>query len=730
MLRSIIQILVRTLYRLRITGEKNIPEKGPALLVANHLSLVDGFLVGTAVKRPVRFIVWKPYYEDPRWHWVMKAMKAIPVSEKDPPREILKSLLVARKALEDGELVCIFAEGEISRTGNLLEFKRGYEVIVKGLDVPIIPLLLDRLWGSIFSFEHGKAIWKWPRRIPYPVTVRFGDPLKSPSNPSQIRQAVMDLGAAAFADRLDESQSLSLEFLRQAKKHASLLAVADSSGKELSFGRLAAVSVILSRQLAKVLTPETNVGILLPSSVGGVVANVAVSLSGRVPVNLNYTAGQDMVHQCVQKAEITRLLTSRKLLEKTGLIATPSMLFVEDLIGTLSRRDIVYARVMLSVLPASFLLKRWGAKANVPLEDSAAILFSSGSTGIPKGIVLSHANILSNIQGLSQVFDLDTKDRILGILPFFHSFGFTATLWLPLIHGFGAVYHTNPLDSKTVGELTQKYKATVLIATPTFLSAYLRKCTPEQFTSLRYVITGAERLRESIAKAFEEKFHKTPLEGYGCTELSPVVAVNVPDVSMGDIRQVGHKPGKIGHPLPGVSVRIVDPDTFVLLPQGQPGLLLVKGPNVMKGYWKDPEKTKEVMREGWYVTGDMASIDPDGFLQITDRLSRFSKIGGEMVPHVLVEEKLHGLSGRSDPTFVVTSASNEQKGEELVVLYVGYDGAIDDLWKKMNESDLPKLWIPAKDRFFSIPAIPYLGTGKLNLTQVRLIAKEKLGGAL
>jgi len=445
---------------------------------------------------------------------------------------------------------------------------------------------------------------------------------------------------------------------------------------------------------------------------------------GRTPVNLNYTAGQDVLGRCIQKAGITRVITSRRLLEKTGLKATLEMIYLEDLMAVLPRGQIISERLLFSVLSARAAIRRYGSKARVPLETTSAILFSSGSTGEPKGVTLSHANILSNILGLGQVYDLGKKDRILGILPFFHSFGFTATLWFPLVHGFGAVYHTSPLDAKVVGELAQKFKATLLLSTPTFLSAYTRKCRPEQFYSLRYVITGAERLREDLAKSFEEKFGKTPMEGYGCTELSPVAAVNVPDVSMGEIEQVGHKPGKIGHPLPGVSVRIVDPESFAPVPQGRPGLLLVKGPNVMLGYWKDPEKTQAVMRDGWYVTGDIATIDSDGFIQITDRLSRFSKIGGEMVPHVMIEEKLHILAGRTDPTFVVTALPDENRGEQLVVLYAGYEGPIEELWAKLNQSGLPKLWIPAKDRFLAIPTIPYLGTGKLDLVKVRSIAKE------
>jgi len=726
--RFILYTLTNLLYRIRIVGADHVPVHGPALLISNHLSLADGFLVGGSLSRLVRFLMWRPYYEARPWHWFLKTVKAIPISENDPPKEILRSLLVARKALEEGHLVCIFAEGQISRTGNLLEFKKGFEVIVKGLDVPVIPVHLDRVWGSIFSFEHGKVIFKWPRKIPYPVTVTFGAPVTPPISASSVRQAVLDLGTDAFSHRLEERDSLVQEFLKTAKRQPAALAVADSSGKEMSFARLAAVSLVLSRYFRTLLadSPRECVGVLLPPSVGGVLVNAALALLGKTPVNLNYTAGSAAIDHAIAKAGIARVFTSRKLLEKTGIAEIPTMLFIEDCVGKISKGAILRELFLFYLGSRKTILKKYSKNLPSPaaLDKTATIMFSSGSTGIPKGVVLSHANILSNILALGQVFDLGKKDRMIGVLPLFHSFGFTATMWFPLIHGFSVVYHTNPLDSRTIGELSAKYRGTLLLATPTFLSAWTRKCEPAQFRHARYVITGAERLPDSVAKAFEEKFGKIPLEGYGCTELSPVACANVPDVSMGEIHQVGRKSGMIGHPIPGVSVKIVNPETFEPLPQGEPGLLLVKGPNVMQGYLEDPKRTAEVLRDGWYITGDIAKVDHDGFVQIVDRLSRFSKIGGEMVPHVLLEEKLQVLSGNADPAFVVTSVPDEKRGERLVVLCNALAGDLDAVYEKLNGSGIPKLWIPSRSDFFQVDSFPYLGTGKLDLQAVKRLASE------
>jgi acyl-[acyl-carrier-protein]-phospholipid O-acyltransferase/long-chain-fatty-acid--[acyl-carrier-protein] ligase len=315
---------------------------------------------------------------------------------------------------------------------------------------------------------------------------------------------------------------------------------------------------------------------------------------------------------------------------------------------------------------------------------------------------------------------------VLGVLPSFHSFGFTGTLALPGALGVGVVFHPNPLDSKSIGHLVQHHAVTFLLATPTFLQLYMRGCSSEQFGSVRIVAVGAEKLPDRIALAFEERFGIRPLEAYGCTECSPAVTVNTQDFRAAGFHQVGAKRGKIGHPLPGESVRVADlnnPFSGVSLPAGAAGLLLVRGPNVMLGYLGLPEKTAEVLQDGWYVTGDVATIDEDGFLQIMDRLSRFSKIGGEMVPHIKVEEKLHDLAGVTEQTFVVTAVPDDKKGERLVVLHKLPPELLQAVLDKLAACDLPNLWKPRADQFFKLEAFPLLGTGKLDLRQVREQAK-------
>ena len=474
------------------------------------------------------------------------------------------------------------------------------------------------------------------------------------------------------------------------------------------------------------------VGLLLPPSVGGALANYAAMLCGKVPVNLNYTVSEQTLASCVEQCGIKTVLTSRAFLEKVKLNVPGEVVYLEDVAANPKRREKLRAFLSARFLPAASLEKSLRtdpiqnprSKIQNDLDSLATVIFSSGSTGEPKGVMLSHYNIASNIDQLDQVFHLTTRDRFLGILPFFHSFGFTAALCLPAQLGVGVVFHVNPLDARTIGPLVRDYAITFLLTTPTFLQLYLRACAPEQFGSLRVVMTGAEKLPDRLAIAFEEQFGIRPLEGYGCTECAPAVAVNAPDFRSAGFHQVGAKRGKIGQALPGVSVRIVDVTSGEPVPLGQSGLLLVRGPNVMRGYLGKPEKTAEVLREGWYTTGDVATLDEDGFLQITDRLSRFSKIGGEMVPHIKVEEKLHECAGATEQTFVVTSVADEKKGERLVVLHKLADDKLRECLEKFGVCELPNLWKPKADAFVRVENFPLLGTGKLDLRKVKELAGQ------
>ena len=595
LLRFVLWFLTRTVYRIRVINSDHIPAKGGALFVSNHLSLADAMLLLASTDRPVRFMMYKAHYE---LSWIKpfaKMLGVIPISSEQRPREMLKSLQAASDAIKNGEVVCIFAEGQITRIGQMMPFRRGFERIMKDVEAPIIPVALDGVWGSIFSFDRGRFIWKWPRRFPHPVTVNYGKPMPHTATPFEVRQAVQELQAEAWPYRKAHMKTLHRAFVHTARTRPFRFAMADAQNKKVSFGSVLARTIFLGRRLKKIWQGQKMVGLLLPPSVPGALVNFAVLLAGKVPVNLNYTVSEETLASCIRQCDIKTVITSKTFLEKVKLKVPGQTVFLEELAANPGFAEKMMAMFMAYFFPVGLLERSLGREKKVTLDDLATVIFSSGSTGEPKGVMLSHYNIGANIEQLEQVFGLGRKDCVLGVLPFFHSFGFTGTLFMPAVVGVGAVYHPNPLDSKTIGPLVNEYAATFLLATPTFLQLYLRGCAAEDFGSLRVVMTGAEKLPDRLAAAFEEHFGIRPLEGYGCTECAPAVAVNTHDFRSAGFRQVGGKRGKIGHPLCGVSVRIVDPETHAPQPMGQPGLLLVRGPNVMQGYLGKPEKTAEVL---------------------------------------------------------------------------------------------------------------------------------------
>ncbi len=723
MLRLLLWMLTHTLYRLDVAGRERVPPRGGALLVPNHVSMADAVLLLAALDRPVRFLMFKGSYDHPLVKPFAKILGVIPISSDKGPREMIHSLRRATQALQDGELVCIFPEGQMTRIGQMMPFRRGMERIIKGVDVPIIPVNLDGVWGSIFSFAGGRFLWKLPRHLPYPVRVTFGAPLPSTSTAQQARQAVQDLGAEAFERRKHRMKPLPRTFLYTARRHPFRFAMADGQTPKLTFFAVLARTVFLARRLRKAWQGQEMVGILLPPSIPGALINFAAMLMGKVPVNLNYTASNETLESCAKQCNLKTVITARAFLERVHVRPPAETIFLEELAQKPRFAERLGAALAF-FLPARLVEKYAGAERNANLEDTATIIFSSGSTGEPKGVVLTHYNVASNVEQLNQVFLMHSHDRIMGILPFFHSFGFTGTLCLPAAAGIGVVFHPNPLDSRVIGALVNKYAVTMLLATPTFLNAYTRRCEPEQFGSLRFVMAGAEKLPERISQAFEDRFGIRPLEGYGCTECSPAVTVNTIDFRAASFRQVGAKRGSIGHPLPGMSVKIIDPETLQPLAVNQPGLLLVRGPNVMQGYLNQPEKTAAVLRDGWYNTGDIAMLDEDGFLRVTDRLSRFSKIGGEMVPHIKVEDKLHELAHATEQIFVVTAVPDERKGERLMVLHTLPEDKLGETLELLAKCDLPALSRPRPDQFVRVEKLPYLGTGKLDLRKARELALE------
>jgi acyl-[acyl-carrier-protein]-phospholipid O-acyltransferase / long-chain-fatty-acid--[acyl-carrier-protein] ligase len=520
-------------------------------------------------------------------------------------------------------------------------------------------------------------------------------------------------------------------FLRQCRKQMFVKKVVDSTGVEMTGGSLLMRTLIFRRLLLKnVLAPDERfVGLLVPPSAGGVLANAALTIAGRVPVNLNYTVTSDTLNYCIAQCGIRHVVTSRRFMERFDFKLNAELVYLEDLRERVSLADKLVAAADTYLLPSA-VLERWLGLHKLQFDDLMTIIYTSGSTGQPKGVMLSIGNVGSNSAGIEDILQLGAHDTVCGILPLFHSMGFTVGLWSVLGTGVRGAYHFSPLDPKVIGKLCHDHHVTIMVTTPTFLRSYMRRCTPEEFATMNLVVTGAEKLPTDLLEAFEERFNVRPMEGYGTTELAPIVSVNVPpNRAVGGATDQA-RIGTVGQPLPGVQARSVDLDNGNVLGIGETGMLQIKGPNVMLGYYKQPEKTAKVLRDGWYTTGDMAFVDAEGFIHITGRLSRFSKIGGEMVPHIRIEELLQGILAEPDDERVVvavTSVPDARKGERLIVLYLPAEKTPDELTKGLSAEGLPNLWIPSADSFFEVPQIPLLGTGKLDLQAVRELAEEKLG---
>ena len=720
-------LLLPILYRKQVVGLENVPKDQGCVIVANHVSWLDGVLLLWMLPRNIRFVVDGGNFKNPIFKFLASTFETILMSAS--PKSIGRALKTGREGIQAGDMIGIFPEGTLTRTGQLQTFKPGYQKMLKGTDGCILPIYLEGMWGSIFSHSGGKLFFKWPDKLRRKLTLHIGKPIEADTPVSHVRSKVLALGADATIHNRREFPILAKRIIRVWRKRWKSLQAADSLGQQAS-GRSMLMKVFALRRVLRreVLAPdEEYVGVLLPPSVGGVAVNVALAIDRRVTANLNYTVSSDVVNHCIKEVGVRHVLSTEKFISKTGLEVDAEMVMLDSLRDKVSIVDKAVAFIQAYLIPA-FLLDAVLGLNKIQADDLLTVIFTSGSTGMPKGVLLSNANISHNVDAIDRAVRLNSRDTVLGILPFFHSFGYSVTLWAVQTLGPCGVYHFNPLDAKQVGKLSEKYGVTVLLGTPTFLRGYLRRIKPEQFSKLDVAVVGAEKMPADLFEAFEEKFGVRPVEGYGATELSPLVSVNIPPSRSPAKFQRDRVEGSVGRPLPGVSARVVTPDTDDELDANEDGMLLISGPNVMKGYANRDDLTRDTIHDGWYVTGDIAHIDQEGFIHITGRLSRFSKIGGEMVPHVRIEEELGRLfrEGEDDEQIrvCVTAVPDAKKGERLIVLHLNTEKDISEVRKALSDAGLPNLFIPSQDSFLEIDEIPMLGTGKLDLKGAKQMAAD------
>src|SRR5437867_4095253 len=717
------RLLVRCFYRVTAIGLENLPTGG-FLLVPNHISWVDALVLQLACPRPIRYVIDQEYFNKPLLHPFLRALGCIPINI----RHSHQAVRGAAEKVAEGEIVCVFPEGQLERTGTLLRLHRGYELIARHANAQVVPVWLDQLWGSIFSFQGGRFFTKFPKRIRYPVTIAFGKPLKAEAaDVATMREELLKLGEFCFSSRPSLDRHLAEECVRGLKRRRFATAVIEGTDHtRLSRGKLLGAAAALSRFLRKEFSDE-RIAIVLPASKGSMVANLAVTLANKVPVDLNFTMGRAANESCCRRANLRVAISATPFIERLKDFPWPERVLKLDELLPRLKRQIIFWWIMSVLIPAGLLLRL----LQIPKKGGhaeAVLLFTSGTTGEPKGVVISHRNVVGNVSQFRELLDAKETDAILASLPFFHTFGSTVTLWYPLIEGVRIVTYPNPLEGAKNAALIERYKLTFLLATPTFLRVYLRKAEPEQLRTLRLIITGAEKLPLDLATHFEKRFDKKVFEGYGLTETAPVVSTNLPDPEPkkpGEHVQSSSRLGSVGRLAPGIAAQIREPESDQKLSLYEPGMLWLRGPNMFEGYLHDPKQTAEVLRDGWLKTGDIGRFDEDGFLYIEGRLSRFSKIGGEMVPHEAVENKivdLLGLSGRDERPLAVVGVQDEAKGEALVLLSA-VDVDLGELRKELHEAGIPNLWIPKHVQ--RVESIPVLASGKLDLKKCKELVPER-----
>ncbi|HHX16038.1 MAG TPA: MFS transporter [Fibrobacter sp.] len=727
LLRSLLRLMFSR-YKMRVLGLQNIPNDGPILLVGNHHSFIDWAILQMASPRPLRIASNKDHFE--KWYLraILKRLGMIRISSRDPSL----ALVEINKYLLNGEAVVIFPTGEVSKSPHIVPFTIDFSSALKNTNSVIIPFYIQGMWGSRYSYSSSDM---YDVTTPRAITVAFGDPLPMTIPINEIRKIVRDVSLDAWTYAISRRKPLALSWLRTCKKAVrSGPSIYNPDGAHLSGYKLLCAVLAFSRELKKITGKNPNIGIMLPPTPAGVITNLALWMIGKTNVNLNYTSAPDIVANCIKQADIKTVITSTQFIEKmknrgndysTMGGADCQVIYAEDIQSSISKAKLLYYLLLGVFLPVFaiefFFMKR------IKLKDPAAIMFSSGSEGTPKGVILSHSNLMGNIQQLSCILNVSRGDVMLSELPLFHSFGLTVTTLLNLIEGCPIVTVADPTDVKTMARVCAEFKVTAFVGTPTFLRAFVvnRLVHPMVFKYLRIIIAGAESLRPELQEAFRMKFGKDIFEGYGCTETTPVASVNTENMLLNDFltMQINNKPGTVGMALPGTQFRVVDPDTNTDLPIGESGMILIGGCQVMEGYLKDPKRTAESLIEldgkRWYRTGDKGWLDEDGFLTIVDRYSRFAKIGGEMVSLGAVELRVQDAQVLKGFDYAVTSVQDEAKGERLVLLFEGEKDPSAVL-RELRQSKMPPLMIPSVA--FAVEHLPKLGTGKMNLKVVKEIA--------
>ncbi len=714
LIKAMAAVLFRLAYRVEVVGVENAQRaKSGAVAVVNHLSFLDGALLAAFLPGDPLFAIDTQIAR--RW-WMRPLLLLVDAFPLDPTSPLATKSLI--KAVKSGRNCVIFPEGRITVTGGLMKVYAGPGMIADKAQAPILPVQIEGAQFTHFSRLKGKlrrrlfpkirlTIFE-PRRFDVPAEVRGRERREFVG--TRLYELMSDM---IYASQ-NQSQTLFEALLDARSRHGGKSVILDDAQQQrLSYDALVLASLLLGRSLNRGTRRGDAVGLLLPNSAATVVSFFALQAGGRVPAMLNYTSGAGGMLSACRTAAVRRIVSSRRFVEQAklqdavaALSTETSVFYLEDL----QAKSGLFGH-LIGVLSRPFV-RMLHSRGGAAPEDPAFILFTSGSEGTPKGVVLSHRNILANCHQLAARVDFTPADLVFNALPVFHAFGLTGGTILPLISGTRSFLYPSPLHYRNVAELIYASNATILFGTDTFLSGYARVAHPYDFHGLRYVFAGAERLREETRQTWMHNFGKRILEGYGTTECAPVIAVNTP---------MRYRAGSVGRLLPGLQYRL---EAVPGIEAG--GRLMVSGPNVMLGYLL-AERPGELVPppDGWYDTGDIVTIDQDGFLHIQGRAKRFIKIAGEMVSLAAVESMASRLWPGNLSAAVVLPDS--RRGEQLVLVTDRADAGRDEVLAQAKVDGLPELMVPKQ--VLSVEALPLLGSGKIDYSATRELARAGLPDA-
>lgn len=704
LLKSLMQGLFKLLYKVEVRGTENIKKAGKrALIVGNHVSLLDppllaAFLPGRPMFAVNSFVA--------NWFWVRPFLKLVDAFPLDPTNPFsLKSLI---KEVEKDKHCVIFPEGRLTETGALMKVYEGPGLIADKSDAMVLPVRLDGVQHTPFARLKGKVpLRKFPK-----ITITILEPrhFKIPDHlTGRARRQVAGLQLYDLMEEMmflteDRNQTLYSALMKARYINGSDAIIAeDVERKPMKFKTLVRGSIVLGRKFAALSEKGENVGILLPNSCATLTAFFGLQAFGRVPAMLNFSSGTHAILSACRSAQVKTVVTSKRFIEFgrledliTAMEEKVKIVYLEDVKQNLSAMD--KCRSLYAAKTARLIHESQKVKP----EDPAVILFTSGSEGLPKGVVLSHANIMANIIQLSSRVDFNRQDIVFNCLPMFHSFGLTGGTLLPVLSGVKTFLYPNPLHYRIVPELVYSSNATIMFGTDTFLNGYAKKANPYDFYRMRYIFAGAEKVKDETRQLYMDRFGVRVLEGYGSTETAPALALNAP---------MHTKAGTVGRLLPGIEYRLEDVPGV-----DEGGRLFVKGPNVMLGYFRaENPGVLEPPEEGWYDTGDIVDIDDEGYVRILGRAKRFAKIAGEMVSLTSVETMVKKIY--PDHDHAVGSIPDKRKGEQLVLVTTNEKAVKEDLSKYASENGISELAVPKT--ILLIEKIPVLGSGKTDYAEVQ-----------